>query len=227
MRWFRRTPAGRSVDLDPARQEALVQEIRHRFGAGVRIPYRDQVHALRPVLDGDLGLLVAARIVRDMAEEANIEILRRYAMQGRNYRALWRQVGPALRSPLFALPGGFHPYVHLAAALGVIGANARRCVRLTDPNPLQARLLELLDLTVSGWEFGRVPVDPDAATLASGLISTTQHLRTAMPDEPPPLSPAIREMMRRNNTTHVYDPAGRAVIGGINVGAEMRPAFLI
>jgi hypothetical protein len=32
--------------------------------------------------------------------------------------------------------------------------------------------------------------------------------------------------MRRNNTTDVYDPAGTAVVAGINLGAEMRSAFL-
>jgi hypothetical protein len=44
-------------------------------------------------------------------------------------------------------------------------------------------------------------------------------------DEPPPLPPAMRELMRRNRTTPVYDPGGTSVVGGINVGAEMRPAF--
>ena len=37
----------------------------------------------------------------------------------------------------------------------------------------------------------------------------------------------IRELMRRNRTTPVYDQGGTSVVGGINVGAEMRPAFLV
>jgi hypothetical protein len=236
MRWFRRAPAERPAEPDRARQEALAQEIRHRFGADTQIRYHDQVDALTPVLDGDDGLCVAVRVVHDTAEQAHAEVLaqvaevnrrlgRGYALDGRNYRPLWRQAGPDLRSPLFALPCGFHPYVHLAAALAVLGVHPHRCVRLTDPAVLLAHVFEVLDLTTAGWEFGRVPVDTDAAHLASRLISAAKQIRTAMA-EPPPLPPAIRELMRRNNTTEVYDPTGRTVIGGINVGAEMRPAFL-
>ena len=55
------------------------------------------------------------------------------------------------------------PYVHLAAALAAIEVHAKRAMVLTDPNWLLVHTLELLDLTVSGWEFGRVLVSADAA----------------------------------------------------------------
>jgi hypothetical protein len=70
-------------------------------------------------------------------------------------------------------------------------------------------------------------VDTDAAYLMSRLIAAAKDVRIAVGDEPPPLPPAIRELMRRNRTTPVYNPGGTSVVGGINVGAEMRPAFLL
>jgi hypothetical protein len=236
MRWFRRAPAEGRVALDPGRQEALAQEIRHRFGGGVQMRYQDQVDALVRSLDGDDGLCVAVRVVHTVADEAHAAVLahvaetnqrtgRGYALDGRNYRPLWRQAGHELRSPLFALPCGFHPYVHVAAALALVGASARRCIRLTDPTPLLAHVFEILDLTAAGWEFGGVRVDADAAHLANRLIEAAKQIRAAMP-EPPPLPPDVREMMRRNNTTEVYDASGNTVVGGINLGAEMRPALL-
>jgi hypothetical protein len=236
MRWFRRAPADRPVEIDPGRHEALVQEVRHRFGPGARIRYRDQVVALVPVLDTGDGLSVAVRIVHDVAREAHADIHaqvteinrrtgRGYAPDWQNYRPLWRQVGPDLRSPLFALPCGFHPYVHLAAAATVLGRQARRCMALTDPDRLLADVFVALDLTTAGWEFGGVPADTDGAYLVAGLITAAQQIRAAM-SEPPPLPPAIRELMRRNNRTAIYDPAGGTVVGEFNIGGEMRPAFL-
>jgi hypothetical protein len=237
MRWFRRSPAEKSGQVDQARQGALLQEIRQRFGPAATVPARDQVAALTPLLDGDEGRPVAVRIIHDVAEEACAAMLaqvaevnrrtgQRYALDGRNYRALWQQTGQQLRSPLFGLPSGFHPYVHLAAALAVVATDAKRCVRIADPAALAARVLEVLDLTTAGWEFGGVPVDVDAADLVNRLIAAAGQIRSASPDEPPPLPPAIREGMRRNNTTEVFDRAGGAAVGGINVGAQMRQAFL-
>jgi hypothetical protein len=45
-------------------------------------------------------------------------------------------------------------------------------------------------------------------------------------DEPPRLPPPVRELMRRNNTVAVHDPTADRVVGGINLGAEMRAALL-
>jgi hypothetical protein len=230
MRWFRRTPAEQPVALDPGRQEAILQEVRHRFGPAAQVRYAEQVQALVPALASDDGLMVATRIGRQVAEEAYVSVraqvsARGYPVDRRNYRALWRTVGPALRTPLFGLPCGLHPYIHVAGSVAVIGAHATRYVKLTDPAPALAALLEVLDLTTAGWEFGRIPADADGAQLVSGLISTISQVRVALED-PPPLPPGIRELMRRNNTTPVYDPSGRHVIAGINVGAELRPAFL-
>jgi hypothetical protein len=236
MRWFRRTPSGGPVELDQGRQEALVREIRHRFGAGVQIRYHDQVQALTQVLDGDIGLSAAVRIIHEVAEEAHSGVLAQVAEIGRltgrghvpdrrNYRALWRQAGPHLRTPLFTLPCGFHPYVHLAAAVVIVGDNTHRCVRLTDPVHLLAHVFEIIDLVTAGWEFGGVAVDTDAASLMGRLIEAAKQIRAVLA-EPPPLPPAVRELMRRNNTTAVHDPTGGTVVGRINVGAEMRPAFL-
>jgi hypothetical protein len=237
MRWFRRTSGNNPVELDPARQRALAQEIRHAFGPQVRVPFHQQVDALVPRLEGDDGLYVAVRIGWEIAEEAHAAIQtqvaelnrmgRAYALDRSRYRSLWRQAGRELRYPLFALRSGFHPYVHLPAALAVIGANAARCLKLADPAAVLAHLFEVVELTVVGWESGLVRVDIDAAHLMSGLIAAAKDLRLAVGDEPPPLPPAIREMMRANRTTPVYDAAGSAVVGGLNVGAEMRPAFLL
>jgi hypothetical protein len=247
MRWFRRSPAEKSGQPDLARQSALLQDVRLRFGASVQVPARDQVAALIPVLDGDDGRAGAIRIVHDVAEDAYAAVLaqlteinrrtgQRYTLDGRNYRALWQQAGQHLRPPLFDLPCGFHPYIHLAAALSVVAADARRCVRLADPAAQATRMLEVLDLTIAGWEFGGVAVDVDAADLVNRLIAAAGQIRAASSDEPPPLPPGIREAMRRNNTTEVFDRAGGAAgggaagggaaVGGINVGAQMRQAFL-
>ena len=237
MRWFRRSPAEGPVELDPARQEALVQEIRQRFGAQARVPFHEQADAMAPLFAGDNGLYVAIRIGWEIAEEsfasltAQVTELNRmgrpYALDRRRYRALWREAGRELRYPLFALRSGFHPYIHLPAALAALSANAARSLKLASPPAVLAHLFEVLELTMVGWESGLVRVDTDAAYLMSGLIGATKEIRLAVGDDPPPLPPAIREMMRSNRTTPVYNPGGTSVVGGINVGAEMRPAFLV
>ncbi|NES31678.1 hypothetical protein GCE86_03200 [Micromonospora terminaliae] len=236
MRWLQRLLGGGRVQLDPERQQALLREARHRYGPRARIRFPDQVEALTRELDGDDGLVVAARIVIEAADEAHADLLaqaqevhrrtgRRLLVHRRNYRPLWKEAGPALRWPLFALPGGFHPYAQVAAAVTVVGSRADRLDRVTDPNPLLTRVLELLDLTTAGWEYGRVRVDTDAAALAARLISTAGRVLATMAD-PPRLPPGVRELMRRNNTVDVHDPTGPRVVGGINLGASMRETLL-
>ncbi len=229
MRWFRRKPADSPLLVDPARQEALVADIRRRFGGHVQVRFHEQVDALVPLFNDDDGLTVATRIVHGTAELAHADVQAQAAARGlgvdrRSYRALYRQMGPDLRYRLAELPSGYHPYVHLSAALTAIRVHPKRAMALTDPNWLLVHTLELLDLTVSGWEFGRVPVDANAADLATRLIAAATQMRQTE-DEPPALPPGIREVMRSNRTTDIYDRAG-TVIGGINVGAEMRRSFL-
>ncbi|RSM70070.1 hypothetical protein DMB66_09760 [Actinoplanes sp. ATCC 53533] len=236
MRWFRLGLGRRQVQHDPDRQERLLTEARQQFGAHVRVRFADQAGAVARLLDGDDGLLVAAGMLGMFADAAHADLLAQaadlhrrtghgFAVDRANYRPLWRAAGPELRWPLFALPGGLHPYVQVSAAVTVIGGQARRTVRVTDPDPLLAHLFEVLDLTLAGWEWARVRVDTDAAALAGGLISTARELRAAMPD-PPPLPPPVRELMRRNRTVDVHDPADGRIVGGINPGKEMREALL-
>jgi hypothetical protein len=237
MRWFRKTPEVKAAGPDSARLEAMLQHVRQQFGTGTQTRFADQVHALSPMLATDDGLFVAARIVFDVTREARASIFeqaaelgrrtgRAYAVDVRNYRPLWRAAASGLRLPLFGLPCGFHPYVHLPAALAAIGGNTGRFIAVTDPVPVLTHAFELLDLTTSAWEFGRVPVDPDGAGLARRLIDATAKIRTAMKDDHPPLPPAIRELMRSNKNTNVYDSSNGTLLGGINLGAEMRPAYL-
>ncbi|GGR88965.1 hypothetical protein GCM10010169_36560 [Micromonospora fulviviridis] len=237
MRWLRRLLGGRRVQLDPARQQALLRDVQQRYGAHARIRFPDQVEAVSGLLTGDDGLVVAARIVGEAAEEAHADLRaqahdvhrrtgRRLLVHRRNYRPLWKEAGLALRWPLFALPSGFHPYAQVAAAVAVVGGRASRLGRVTDPNPVVTHVFELLDLTTAGWEYGRVRVDTDAAALADRLISTAGQVLAAM-DDPPRLPPAVRELMRRNNTLDVYDPAGPRVVGRINPGARMREILLV
>ncbi|MFY1693144.1 hypothetical protein [Plantactinospora sp. WMMB782] len=236
MRWFRRLLGRKQVQHDPARQEALLSDLRHRFGAGTQLRYADQAEAVSRLLDGDDGLFVAARVLREFADAANADLLgqaaevyrhtgRRLVVDRRNYRPLWREAGHQLRWPLLALPCGFHPYVQVAGAVAVVGARAPRLVRVTDPSPLLRHVFEILDLTAAGWEYGRVRADVDAASLANRLISTAQQVRAAL-DDPPRLPPPARELMRRNNNIDVYDPSGHRVVSAINLGAQMRPALL-
>lgn len=236
MRWLRFVLGRKQVQHDPVRQESLLHDIRHRFGPGVQVRFSDQVDAVIRLLDGPDGMVVAARIIHEFADEANTALLaqvadlyrqtgRRFIVDRRNYRPLWKAAGPQLRWPLFALPCGFHPYVQVAAAVTAVGNQASQYVRMTDPNPLLTHVFEVLDLTADGWEYGRVPVDVDAATLAHRLIATARQIRAEM-EKPPPLPPPARELMRRNNTIDVYDPTRTRVVGGINLGGEMRPALL-
>jgi hypothetical protein len=238
MRWFRLGLGKRQVQHDPDRQEALFHEVRHRFGAHVQVRFPDQVDAITGLLDGDDGLAVAAAILREFTDAAYTDMLaqaadlhrrtgRGPAVDRRNYRPLWKAAGPYLRWPLFALPGGLHPYVHVAAAVTVVGTGARRAVRVTEPEPLLAHLFEVLDLTVAGWEFARVRVDVDAASLADRLITAAREVRSAMSSDPPPLPPPIRELMRRNNTIDVHHPTENRIAGGINPGKDMRESLLI
>ncbi|TYB39594.1 hypothetical protein FXF50_04195 [Micromonospora sp. AP08] len=236
MRWLRQLLGGRRVQLDPARQQALLRDVQHRYGARAQIRFPDQVEAVSRLLADDDGLVVAARIVSEAAEEAHADLRaqahevhrrtgRRLLVHRGNYRPLWKEAGAMLRWPLFALPSGFHPYAQVAAAVAVVGGGAPRLDRVTDPNPLLTHVFELLDLTTAGWEYGRVRVDTDAAALADRLISTAGQVLAAM-DDPPRLPPAVRELMRRNNTLGVYDPAGPRVVGLINPGARMRETLL-
>ncbi|MBE1489376.1 hypothetical protein [Plantactinospora soyae] len=236
MRWFRLLLGKRQVQHDPGRQEELLQDVRQRFGARVQVQFPEQVDAIVRLLDGDDGLSVAARVLREVADEAHTDFLgqafdlhrrtgRRLVVDRRNYRPLWRSAAPELRWPLFALPCGFHPYVQVAAAATVVGSRATRVVRAIDPNPLLTHVFEVFDLTTAGWEYGRVRVDTDAASLANRLIASARQIRAAM-DDPPPLPPPARELMRTNNSIDVYDPTGHRVVSAINLGAEMRPALL-
>ncbi|MER7166195.1 hypothetical protein ABT336_09015 [Micromonospora sp. NPDC000207] len=224
------------VQHDPGRQEALLTEVRQRFGFHVQAPVADQADAIRRLLDGDDGLVVAARIVHESADQAHELVLGQAAdlhrrtgyrllVDRRNYRPLWREAAAELRWPLFALPGGLHPYLQVAAATTALGEHASRLDRVIDPLPLLARLFELFDLTTTGWEYARVRVDPDGATLAVRLVTTARKVIDTI-DDPPPLPPSVRELMRRNHTVHVHDPANGRVVGGLNPGAELRTILL-
>ncbi|MFV2113787.1 hypothetical protein ACFHW0_15815 [Micromonospora sp. LOL_025] len=236
MGWLQRLLGGGRVQLDPGRQQALLRDVQHRYGAHAQLRFAEQVEAVTAMLDGDDGLVVAARIVSQVADEAHADLQaqahevhrrtgRRLLVHRRNYRPLWREAGPALRWPLFTLPSGFHPYAQVAAAVTVLGSQAARLDRVTDPHPLVTSVFEVLDLTTAGWEYGRVRVDTDAAALADRLISSAGRVLAAM-DDPPRLPPAVRELMRRNNTLDVHDPAGPRVVGGFNPGARMREQLL-
>jgi hypothetical protein len=236
MRWFRLGRDRRQAQQDPGRQAALLQEVRQRFGGQVRAGFAEQAEEAARLLEGDDGLVVAAEILREFADAAQAELhaqahdlYRRtgqgFAVDRGNYRPLWRAAGPELRWPLFALPGGLHPYVQVAAAVTVVDGRARRVVRVTDAEPLLAHMFEVLDLVTVGWEFGRVRLDVAGAGLAEGLIAAARELRAAM-DEPPPLPPAVRELMRRNNSIEVHDPERNQVAGTFNPGRTMREFLL-
>lgn len=237
MRWLRRLLGGGRVQLDAGRQQALLRDVRHRYGATAPIRFTEQVQAVTGLLDGDDGLVVAARIVSQVADEAHADLQaqahdvhrrtgRRLLVHRRNYRPLWKEAGPALRWPLFTLPCGFHPYAQLAAAVAVVGSRAPRLDRVTDPAPLLTGVFEVLDLTTAGWEYGRVRLDTDAVALADRLISSAAQILAVM-DDPPRLPPPVRELMRRNNSFDVHDPASPRAVGGINLGATMRERLLV
>jgi hypothetical protein len=216
--------------VDPARQQALIADIRQRFGGHVPSPPQEQAAALARLLGNDEGLAVAARIVHDTAERAHAGVQAQAAARGqrvdrRDYRVLCRRMGPDLRYWLMDPGLVWHPYVHLGGALAAVEADVKQAMALTDPNLLLIHTLELLDLTVSGWDYGRAPVGIDDAHLATRLIAAAQRMRLTE-DDPPALPPGIREVMRSNRTMHVLDRAGTTV-GGINPGAEMRRSFLI
>jgi hypothetical protein len=237
MRWFRLGLGRRQVQNDPGQQAALSREVRQRFGANVRTPFHQQADAIAQLLAGDDGLVVAAGIFQEFANAALTDLLtqtadlqrrtgRRFVVDRRNYRPLWREAGQALQWPLFALPGGLHPYVQVAGAVAVVGSQARRLPRVTSAEPVLSNVFEILDLIIDGWEHGRVPVDVDGATLVDRLIWCAREIRGEMSD-PPPLPPPVREQMRRNNTIDVYDPAANRIVSGINPGKEMRESLLV
>lgn len=231
MRWFRRKPAVTQETTE--QQAALVNEVRQRFGPQQPGPFARQADGVAEMLSGPDGLGAATGIVHEFAESAHAEVQRlagdlsrqlgyRFTVDRANYRALWREAQPDLRWPLFALPCALFPYVHLAGAVRVIGAQAKD---VPGKDPLVTWLFEILDLVYAGWEFAHVRVDTDGVALASGLIATGRGLRMAMSKEPPISSP-IRELMRNNNTIDVYDPNAPQVVGGYNPGRELREVLL-
>jgi hypothetical protein len=226
----------RHVEDDPGRQQALLHDIRQRFGPHVQSRFGDQADAIVRLLDGDDGLAVAAEVLREFADSAHRDLLAQaadlhrrtgyaVAVDRRNYRPMWQAAGSELRWPLFGLPGGLHPYVQVAAAGTVVGARARRAMKVTDAEQVLAHVFEVLDLTLAGWEFARVRVDADYAGLADRLIGTARDLRDAMGD-PPKLPPPVRELMRRNDTLDVHDAIANRIVGGFNPGKTMREALL-
>jgi hypothetical protein len=233
MRWFRRKPADQLVRRNSEQQTAIIADVRQRFGMGRPGSFQSQADAVAEALTGPDGLEAAAGIVYEFAESAHREIQGLAANLSRslgyqfvvdrgNYRPLWRDAQTDLKWPLFNLPCGLFPYIHVAAAVRVIGADAKHT---TDQDPLLVHLFEILDLTIVGWEFASVRVDTDGAALVTSLITTTRNLRMAMSKEPP-LPPPVRELMRRNNTIDVHDPGAPRVVSSINPGRELREVLL-
>lgn len=230
MRWFRFGSGKRDAEQDPGRQQEIYQELRQRFVPAPGNFAAQAADAVR-LLDGDDGLVVASVVLREYADGVFATLAGQgFQVDRRDYRWSWEGAGPRLRSPLVTGPGFppgvvFHPFVQVAAAVSVLGGRAKQTVQVVTPEPLLTHVLEILDMVTSGWEYGGVTPDVDAATLASNLISTATAVRDAMPDEPPLPSP-IREQMRRNNTVDVWDPYSNRVVGGFNPGRTMRESFL-
>lgn len=228
MRFLRLGLRKQRVPHDPARQRELLRDVRQRFGTHLTTPYDKQAAELTQMLGGTDGVLVAAEILREFAESAHASVVVQAAGLGlvadrTNYRTLWKNAGKRLRSPLFDQP--LHPYIHVCAAVRAVGAQARETVRATAPEPLLAHVFEVLDLTVAGWQYGRVLVDTHGAELAAALITTATEIRNAM-DDPPPLPPPVREQMRSNASVDVLDPAVSRFVGQWNPGKQMRESLL-
>jgi hypothetical protein len=224
MRWFRR---GSGRQSDPGAGQAIVDDVRERFGAHLPGSFREQAEAVVPLLSGDEGVAAAAAILREFADSAYADLVAQtgFPIDRTDYRSLWRDGRGRLRWQLFTLPCRLHPYIQVSAAAGVLSTEAKRAVRQTEPGPLLAHVLEVLDLTIDGWEFARVRPDTDGAILAHRLIAAARDLRGAMSDEPP-LPRPVRELMRRNHVVDIYDPESPQVVGGFNPGKEMREALL-
>ncbi|GAA0577574.1 hypothetical protein GCM10010172_72920 [Paractinoplanes ferrugineus] len=232
MRWFRRKRDDRFDQNDEARR-LIIDDVRQRFGVGLPGSFQQQATAVTEALTGPDGVGAAGGIVREFADSAHAEIQRlaaelsrqvgyRFQVDRTNYRPMWREAQPDLRWPLFNLPCGLFPYIHVAGALRAISNQVKLT---TDQDRLHGHLFEILDLTVAGWEFASVRVDTDGAALAGQLIGTARDVRMTMSKEPPIPLP-IRELMRRNNIIDVYAPDAHRIVGGFNPGREMREVLL-
>jgi hypothetical protein len=211
----------------------VIDDVRQRFGIGRPGSFQQQAAAVTEALTGPDGVGAAAGIVHEFADSAHAEIQRlaaelsrqvgyQFVVDRANYRPMWRDAQPDLRWPLFNLPCGLFPYIHVAGAVQATSASVKST---TDQDRLHGHLFEILDLTIAGWEFASVRVDTDGAALAALLITTARDLRTAMSKEPP-LPPPVRELMRRNNTIDVYAPDANRIVAGFNPGREMREMLL-
>ncbi len=228
MRWLRGLGKQR-IQLDPARQQEILRDLR-QFGPHGIGKLGDQAVRASAVMEGVDGVAVAAILMREFADGAFASFAAQSAALGmtadrRNYRELWESAGKRIRSPLFSLPSGLHPYVHVAASVNVIGAQAAATVKIVDPLPLLSHMFEVLDLTLAGWEYGRVLVDVNGATLAVNLITAATALRGEMSD-PPPLPMPARTQMRSNKSVNVLDPAVSRIVGQWNPGKQMRECLL-
>ncbi|AEV85544.1 hypothetical protein ACWT_4522 [Actinoplanes sp. SE50] len=229
MRWLRGI-GKRRIPQDPAQQQVMLRELRQRFGPHAGRRFAAQSEQAAALLAGPDGLVVAATVLREFADAAFADVAQQAAALGltpdrRNYRPVWEAAGKRLRSPLFTGLAGFHPYVHVAAAVSVVGGQAAQTVRLVDPLPLLTHMFEVLDLTLAGWEFGRVLVDVDGATLAVNLIQGATAIRGEMSD-PPPLPQPARTQMRSNRSVNVLDPTVSRIVGQWNPGKQMRECLL-
>ncbi|WIM93435.1 hypothetical protein ACTOB_005412 [Actinoplanes oblitus] len=229
MRWLRGLGKKR-IEQDPMRQQQLLGELRQRFGPHAPGKLADQAAQAASLLTGVDGVVVAAMVLREFADSAHASVAAQSAALGlpvdrRNYRPLWESAGKRLKSPLFTAAHGLHPYVHVAAAVQAVGAQPADTVRGTAPVPLLTHMFEVLDLTLAGWEFGRILVDVDGATLAVNLITAATAIRNEMSD-PPPLPAPARTQMRSNKSVNVLDPAVSRIVGQWNPGKQMRECLL-
>ncbi|BCJ39920.1 hypothetical protein GCM10010168_27790 [Actinoplanes ianthinogenes] len=229
MRWFRGLGKKR-IEQDPIRQQELLAELRQRFGPHAPGKLAAQAGQAASLLTGIDGVAVAATVLREFADGAYANVAHQSAALGmpadrRNYRPLWESAGKRLRSPLFTTPHGLHPYVQVAAAVQAIGAQPADTILVTAPVPLLTHMFEILDLTLAGWEYGRILVDVDGATLAVNLITAATAVRNEMSD-PPPLPAPARTQMRSNKSVNVLDPAVSRIVGQWNPGKQMRECLL-
>jgi hypothetical protein len=229
MRWLRDL-GKRRIPQDPVRQQELLGELRQRFGPYAPGKHADQVARATALLAGVDGVVVAATVLREFADAAYANVAAQSAALGlaadrRNYRPLWESAGKRLRSPLFAAPAGLHPYIQVAAAVQAVGGQPTETVRVAAPVPALNHMFEILDLTLAGWEFGRILVDVDGATLAVNLITAATAIRNELSD-PPPIPQPARMQMRSNKSVHVLDPAVSRIVGQWNPGKQMRECLL-
>lgn len=187
----------------------LARELLDRFAFGLdgARPLYDGVLSRLEAEEPDRAALLAVRIIGDVAEQTHAAVLAAlgwanekpgtdFRLAGQAYGPLWQQEFQLHYSKgLLPLPRGWHPHIHLRAALQYVTERPGLALAVTDPHQLARQLSALLELGMAdaAWPvFG--DTSPWDLRILRHMLDALAAVRFATP-APEPLTPFLTELL--------------------------------